>query len=86
MNDNVAALFTAFIWVLIIAIIVRSLLSWFPNAGGTEFARLLDRVTSPLIDPVRRLMPNTGMIDFAPMIVIFFLFLMLRVVAAAAEQ
>jgi YggT family protein len=84
MNDTVATIFVAFLWVLIVAIIVRSLLSWFPNAQNNEFARILHRVTEPLLQPVRQLMPRTGMIDFSAMIVIIVLYVMIFVVQQAA--
>ena len=42
MNDTIATIFVAFLYVLMFAIIIRALLSWFPNAQGSEFARLLD--------------------------------------------
>jgi YggT family protein len=30
----------------------------------------LDRITEPLLTPIRRLMPQTGMIDLSPMVLI----------------
>jgi len=87
MNDQVAAIFVVFLYVLIAAIIVRSLLSWFPNVDrNNQFVRLLDLVTEPLLAPVRNLMPRTGMIDFSAMIVIIVLVVMVNVVQAAASQ
>jgi YggT family protein len=85
MNDTVATIFIAFLYLLIVAIIVRSLLSWFPNAQNNEFARVLHRVTEPLLQPVRQLMPRTGMIDFSAMVVIILLIVMVRVVETAAD-
>jgi YggT family protein len=86
-NDQIAAIFIAFLYVLIAAIIVRSLLSWFPNIDrSNQFVRLLDAVTEPLLQPVRNIMPRTGMIDFSAMIVIVVLFVMITVVQAAASQ
>lgn len=85
MNDTIAALFSAFLTILIIAIIGRSLLSWFPNAQRNEFARMLYRVTDPLIDPVRRFVPAMGGFDLSPMIVIFVLWIMIQAVQRAAE-
>lgn len=86
MNDTVAQLFTFFIWALIIALILRSLLSWFPIDRNNEFARLLTNITEPLLEPVRRIMPRTGMIDLSGMVVIILLYVMLEVVRIAADQ
>ena len=37
--------------VALLAIIARALLSWFPNARDSGFARIVDRVTDPVIVP-----------------------------------
>jgi|RhiMethySRZTD1v2_1073278.scaffolds.fasta_scaffold1154794_3 YggT family protein len=86
MNDQVATIVTTFLYILIVAIVVRSLLSYFPIDRNGQLVRLLDTVTEPLIQPVRRLMPRTGMFDFSPMIVIIVLIVMVRVVGKAASQ
>jgi YggT family protein len=44
----------------VIILIVRALLSWFPTAPGSGFAKLLrglDAITEPVLRPVRRLLP-----------------------------
>ncbi len=86
MNDQIASIFVLFLYALIFAIVIRSLLSWFPIDRNNELVRLLDLVTEPLIDPVRRIMPRTGMIDFSAMIVIIVLYVMITVVQTAANQ
>ncbi len=86
MNDQIADIFILFLYVLIFAILIRSLLSWFPVDRNNELVRLLVNVTEPLLEPVRRIMPRTGMIDFSAMIVIIVLYVMITVVRTAAEQ
>ncbi|GIW14997.1 MAG: YggT family protein [Dehalococcoidia bacterium] len=86
MNDTVASLFTLFLWLLILAVFLRSLLSWFPISQENEAARLLYRITEPLLEPVRRVLPRTGMIDFSGMVVIILLYVMIEVVRRAAGQ
>jgi YggT family protein len=86
MNDTVASLFTLFLWLLILAVFLRSLLSWFPISQDNEAARLLYRITEPLLEPVRRVLPRTGMIDFSGMVVIILLYVMIEVVRRAAAQ
>jgi len=81
LNSTVAAFFTIFIYGLIAAIIIRSLMTWFPTSRDNQLARLLDRITEPLLEPVRRIMPRTGMIDFSAMVVIILLYVMLTVVS-----
>ena len=87
MNEQIAFLFTTFLYLLIVAILVRSLFSWFPNLDRNgPFVRFLDLVTEPLIQPVRRVVPNAGMFDLSPMIVIIVLLVMIQVVEQAAAQ
>jgi len=87
MNDQIASVFIVFLYILIAAIIVRSLLSWFPNVDrNSQWVRMLDNVTEPLIQPVRNLLPKTGMIDFSAMIVIIVLYVMITVIQIAASQ
>jgi YggT family protein len=81
LNHQVAQLFTWFLYLLIFAVIARSLLSWFPISQDNQFAYVLRRITDPLIEPFRRVMPRTGMIDLSPMVVIIILWLMIAVVS-----
>lgn len=85
MNHTVALVFIVFLYILIAAIIVRSLLSWFPNIDPrNQFVRTLYNVTEPLLEPVRRIMPRTGFIDLSAMVLIILLYVMIWVVGRAA--
>jgi len=43
-------------------LLISAIMSWF------------NRLSEPLLRPIRKLLPNTGMIDFSPMVVVFILF------------
>lgn len=86
MNDQVALIVTLFLYALIVAILVRSLFSWFPVSRDNEFARLLTTITEPLLAPVRQILPRGTMIDFSGMIVIVVLYVMITVVQSAASR
>lgn len=58
------------------AVIARSLLSWFPVDQSSPLYQMLYRVTEPIIEPIRRVMPSTGMMDLSPLMAIFALILM----------
>ncbi len=58
---------------LIWSVIARSLLSWFPIDQSSPLYQLLFRVTEPIIEPLRRFMPNTGMMDLSPLVAIVIL-------------
>jgi YggT family protein len=61
-----------------ILILVEVIASWILAAGvhlpnwGYEILRVVHTLTSPLLDPIRRLMPNMGL-DFSPLIALLLL-------------
>ena len=84
MNSTIATIFVDFLYLLIAAIVVRALLSWFPLSPRNQFVQFVARITDPLIQPVRRVVPPLGMIDLSSMIVIVVLYVMIYVVRSAA--
>ena len=80
MNPQIAQLFIIFLYLLVAAVVIRSLLTWFPISPRNEFARLLFRITEPLLDPVRRIMPRTGFIDLSATVVVILLIVMIAVI------
>lgn len=55
---------------LIVAVIIRSLLSWFAPNEGTGLSRVLGDITDPILAPIRRVLPPVGGIDFSPILAI----------------
>jgi YggT family protein len=56
------------------AIFVRIVLSWFPTAPGSVFdqiARGIRRITDPVLEPLRRVLPPLGPLDISPLIASF---------------
>ena len=48
------------LWLYIIVLIARALLSWFPLEPGSvlvPIVRALDRITEPVLAPIRRVLP-----------------------------
>jgi YggT family protein len=74
-----------FIELLTWSVIARSLLSWFPIDQNSPLYQLLVRVTEPIIEPLRKLMPSTGMIDLSPMAAIIVLIVMGQLVGSVAR-
>ncbi|MAG34757.1 MAG: hypothetical protein CL878_00685 [Dehalococcoidia bacterium] len=58
---------------LIVAIILRAVLSWFVPQGDHPVVRILRDVTDPLIVPLRRVVPTIGMLDLSPFVAIILL-------------
>lgn len=59
--------------VLILAIILRAILSWFSPRPTNRAAIILYQVTEPLLAPLRRIIPRLGMLDFSPLVAIILL-------------
>jgi YggT family protein len=70
----IAEIIAATIWVLTIAIILRALLTWFPNIDPRNPAvEFLVTITEPILAPIRSVIPRLGMFDLTPIIAIFLL-------------
>jgi YggT family protein len=65
--------------VLLFAIIGRALISWIDPAGRWAISRILNEITEPVIRPVRQVMPQTGMIDFSPLVAILLISLLQQI-------
>ncbi len=73
--------------ILLIAIVARALMSWFPppSQGSPFFVirQVVHQITDPIIEPIRRVMPSMGMIDLSPMVAMILLIVIQRILAAA---
>ena len=80
-----AEIISTAIYVLTILILIRALLSWVPNLIDPRgpIAEFLYTVTEPILGPIRSLMPRM-MIDLSPLIAIFLLNAIGRVIAQSA--
>jgi YggT family protein len=80
----VGAFFVNFIQFLLIGlwllILGRVLLSWVDPQGRSTAAAFIIQTTEPILAPVRRMMPRTGMFDFSPLIVLLILGVLMRAV------
>ncbi|TET26522.1 MAG: YggT family protein [Dehalococcoidia bacterium] len=64
--------------VLTVVIILRAVLSWFQISPTNILAVVLHRITEPVLAPLRRVIPRTGIIDFSPLVAILLLQLIIR--------
>jgi YggT family protein len=74
----VAQLISVVANVLTILIFVWVISSWI-LAPYHPVREALDRIVEPLLAPIRRLIPQTGPVDFSPMILIILIFLLEQV-------
>ena len=61
-------------WIIIVQFVLSLLISFNVVNTSNNFVRSLyeglDRLTEPMYRPIRRMLPNTGGIDFAPAVVL----------------
>jgi YggT family protein len=76
------ALITTFIGmlalVLTLLILGRVIVSWTNPGGGGGLTAFLYQATEPILAPIRRVLPPTGGLDWAPMIAILLLGIVTR--------
>ena len=69
----VANLLSVALFALWLVVIGRVLMSWFDPVGRTQLGAFLINATEPILAPVRRALPQTGMVDFSPLVVLIVL-------------
>ena len=67
------------LWLLVLG---RVLISWVDPTGRNTISQFLVGMTEPLLAPIRRVLPQTGMVDFSPLVLMIGLGILLRVVSA----
>lgn len=80
---QIIEMITSIFVMLIIIQFIIGLLFAFNVVGRNEFLMsfydAINRLLEPVLRPIRRLMPNTGAIDFSPLVVIILLQIILIV-------
>lgn len=74
---------------LVLLIVVRALISWFPLSPENKFIAFLDMMTEPVVGPIRRLLNKSETIsqlpvDFSPVVAILILTLISGIFATLA--
>jgi YggT family protein len=77
-----AALITSFVGllalVLTVLIFARVIVSWTNPRGGGNLTAFLYQATEPILAPIRRVIPPSGGLDWAPMVAILLLGILTR--------
>jgi YggT family protein len=62
-------LINLFAQLITLLVIVKIVLSYFMNPYH-PVRQSIDRLVEPLLTPIRRILPQTGMLDFSPLVLI----------------
>jgi YggT family protein len=74
---NFIQLLAFFLWFMLIA---RVVLSWTNPMGGGGLTAFVYQMTEPILAPIRRLLPQTSGVDFAPLVAMLLLGVVVRVI------
>ncbi len=74
---SLAQVLNLIIYIFIIAIFIKVILSWFSPGAYNPATVILYRLTEPLLKPARQLLPPTGGLDLSPIFVFVFLQLLI---------
>ena len=61
-----------------LVVLARVLLSWVDPQGRSPVAAFIIQTSEPILGPIRRIMPRTGMFDLSPLVVILVIGVFLR--------
>jgi YggT family protein len=67
-----------FLLVLFLLIFARVLVSWVDPAGRNRASVFIIQTTEPILAPVRRALPKTGMVDLSATVVLLVLFALMK--------
>ena len=65
------------LFMFVLAIFIRSILTWFPIARDNPIQLFVYQVTEPVLSPLRRYLPRFGYFDLSPMIAIILIFFLI---------
>ena len=75
--------YTVIHWIItlyILLVIVQTFLSYFVDRFNRA-RQVIDNLVNPILNPIRRLIPPTGVLDFSPMVLIILLWLLDAILA-----
>ena len=81
--EQIGGLINSLLWMFVIAIFVRSVLTWFPIGRDNPIQEVVFKVTEPVLAPVRRFLPRFGYMDLSPMVTILVILWLIRPLVAA---
>lgn len=71
--------------ILLIAIFLRIIFSFFPSIAPEPVNAVVHEITEPILAPIRQILPNVGMFDLSPMVASFILILIFNASMALSD-
>ena len=73
MNELIYNFFLILAYAFNFAVLGRVVMSWIVPDGKDPMSQMLHQITEPVLSPIRRILPSTGMFDLSPMIALLLL-------------
>jgi YggT family protein len=86
MSGYLITFFQLLFRILLIAIFARIILSWIDQRGGMRITQIVFDITEPILGPIRRIMPNMGMLDLSPMVALILLQILQSILISALAR
>lgn len=81
----ILSLLATLVQIYSLVLLARVVLSWIPNLNPTNpIVNILHQLTEPVLEPVRRALPQFGMIDISPIAVFLGLQILHRILLGMA--
>ena len=61
------------------AILGRVIISWINLSPDNPIVQVLYGITEPILGPIRRVLPSTGMLDLSPMVALIIMLIVQRI-------
>ena len=71
--------------IYVIILVLRSLVSWTRPDPNSELIRFLYAITEPVLEPIRAVLPQTGMVDFSPLVATILIIALQQVLSILAS-
>lgn len=81
----VLAVINWIIQLFIIIVFINVILSYFVPPYN-KVKMVLDNIVNPFLRPIRRFLPQTGTVDFSPMVLVIILILLSRLIQSIASR
>lgn len=79
MNEFLSLFINILFYALWVAILGRVIISWLNLSPYNPIVVALYQITEPILAPIRRVLPQMGMIDLSPMVTLFVMWIVREV-------
>jgi len=77
---SIIDLIKVIIWIYIISLLVQAIMSWIGSAHGNYVTPLIQSLTTPLLRPIRNVIPYISGMDLSPLVAILILNILLIII------